>query len=87
MNTASYYENASFLRELAERLPHLLPTVDSGKAELLQRLADEQLEQAKHDDWVRAKVDAARADKRPSLSTSELRRSLSVRAQELRNGL
>lgn len=94
MNTATHYdthyENANFLRELAENLPRIFPGQDgkdAAKVQLLQRLADEELAQAEYDDWVRAKVASARADKRPGMSTDQLRQSLKARAQELRNAL
>lgn len=87
MTIATHYENANFLRELAESLPRLFPGKDAAKAELLQRLADDELAQAQHDEWVRAKVIAARADKRPGMSTDQVRQLLQARAQELRNAL
>lgn len=87
MITAAHYENANFLRELAENLPHIFPGKDAAKAELLQRLADQELAQAEYDEQVRAKVTAARADKRPGMSTEQLRQALKARAQELRNVL
>ena len=37
------------------------------------------------DEWVRAKVAAARADKRPGMSTAQLRTLLNTRYQELRD--
>ena len=43
MTTATHYENANFLRELAESLPRIFPGKDAAKAELLQRLADDEL--------------------------------------------
>ena len=85
MSTASHYENANFLRELAECLPRIFPKSSQDKAELLQRLANEELAQAEYDDWVKSKVAAARADKRPGMSTDQLRQALKARAQELRN--
>lgn len=88
MTTVTHYENANFLRELAESLPRILPGKGGvEKAELLQRLADEELAQAEYDDWVRTKVAAARADTRPGMSTDQLRQTLQARAQELRNAL
>ncbi|MFC4620624.1 plasmid stabilization protein [Comamonas nitrativorans] len=87
MTSTLHYENANFLRELAENLPHILPGKGAAKAELLQRLADEELAQAEYDDQVRRKVIAARADKRPGMSTSLLRDALATRAQDLRNAL
>ena len=59
MSTATHYENANFLRELAENLPRIWPNGTPAKTELLQRLADEELAQAQHEEWVRAKVAAA----------------------------
>lgn len=85
MNTATHYENANFLRELAESLPSIRPQGNQAQAELLQRLADDELAQAQHDEWVRAKVAVARADKRPGMSTAQLRTLLQTRYQELRN--
>ena len=58
------------------------PDRDSPEGE--QRLADDELAQAQHDEWVRAKVAAARADKRPGMSTAQLRTLLNTRYEELR---
>ena len=85
MSTASHYENANFLRELAETLKHISPKAHKPEqVELLQRLADEELEQARHDEWVKNKVAAARADKRPGMSTDQVRQLLQNRYEELR---
>ena len=46
MTTATHYENANFLRELAESLPRIRPQGNQAQAELLQRLADDELAQA-----------------------------------------
>ena len=45
MSTATHYENANFLRELAESLPRIWPNGTPARTELLQRLADEELAQ------------------------------------------
>ncbi|HAI6223775.1 TPA: plasmid stabilization protein [Escherichia coli] len=87
MNSTTHYENANFLRELAESLPRILPDGGADKAALLQRLANEELAQAEYDERVRAKVAAARADKRPGMSTPQLRQQLQGRYQELSNDL
>lgn len=87
MTTAIHYENANFLRELAERLPHLLPGSGAAKVELLQRLANEELAQAEYDDWVRSKIATSRADKRPGMSTEQLRQQLQARYEELRSAV
>ena len=51
MNTSTHYENAHFLRELAELLPSIsLQKYKPEQVQLLQRLADEELEQARHDE-------------------------------------
>ena len=63
-------------------MPRLIPL---GEVELLQRLADDELAQAQHDQWVRVKVAAARDDKRPGMSTAQLRAVLSARYEDLRN--
>ncbi|HCP5812602.1 TPA: plasmid stabilization protein [Escherichia coli] len=68
MNSTTHYENANFLRELAETLPRILPEGSTDKSALLQRLANEELARAEYDEQVRAKVAAARADKRPGMS-------------------
>ena len=52
--TSIHYENANFLRELAENLPRIWPNGTPAKTELLQRLADEELAQAQHEEWERA---------------------------------
>ena len=73
MGIALHYENANFLRELAENLPRIHPkTHKPEQIELLQRLANEELAQAEHVEWVCAKVAAARADKRPLLTSAEV---------------
>lgn len=84
MTTATHYENANFLRELAESLPQIRPQGNPAQAELLQ-LADDELAQAQHDEWARGKVASARADKRPGMSTAQLRTLLNTRYEELRN--
>ena len=84
MNTATHYENANFLRELAESLPRILPNgYNPEQAELLQRLANDELAQAQHDEWVRTKVAAARADNRPSMTSDDVLARLSVRHDRL----
>ncbi|ENT7860484.1 plasmid stabilization protein [Salmonella enterica] len=70
MNRTTHYENANFLRELAESLPRIMPKDSTDKAALLQHLANEELAQAEYDEQVRAKVAAARADKRPGMSNA-----------------
>ena len=87
MTTATHYENANFLRELAESLPRIRPQGNPAQIELLQRLANDELAQAQHDEWVRTKVAAARADKRSGMTTDQLRVSLANRYEELRNAL
>lgn len=82
---ATHYENANFLRELAESLPNILPQGNPAQAALLQRLADEELAQAQHDDWLRTKVAAARADKRPTISQAEVASRLNARYARLRD--
>ena len=85
MSTATHYENANFLRELAESLPRIWPNGTPARTELLQRLADEELAQAQHSEWIRAKVAAARADTRPTLTTDEVRASRKARYERLRD--
>ena len=84
MNTATHYENANFLRELAESLPRIRPQGhNQSQAELLQRLADDELALARHEEWVRVKVDAARADNRPTVTSDEVMARLSARYERL----
>lgn len=52
MNSTTHYENASFLRELAESLPRILPEGSTDKSALLQRLANEELARAEYDEQV-----------------------------------
>lgn len=85
MTTAAHYENANFLRELAESLPRIWPQGTPARAELLQRLADEELAQAQHDEWIRTKVAAARADKRPTVTRAEVAARLNTRYEKLRD--
>ena len=85
MSTVTHYENANFLRELAESLPRIWPQGTPARAELLQRLADEELAQAQHDEWIRTKVAAARADKRPTVTSAEVAARLSKRYEKLRD--
>lgn len=85
--TASlHYENANFLRELAESLPQVRPQGHSTQqVALLQRLADDELAQAQHDEWIRRKVAAARSDKRPKMTAQEVRASLQTQFEKLRD--
>ena len=46
MNSTTHYENANFLRELAESLPRIFPEGSTDKSALLQRLANEELARA-----------------------------------------
>lgn len=83
MNTATHLENAHFLRELADNLPRIFPRGTPAQIDLLERLANEELAQAEHDDWVRTKVAAARADRRSTFTTAEVEARLSARSQRL----
>ena len=83
MSTATHFENAHFLRELADNLPRIYPRGTPDQIDLLQRLANEELAQAEHDDWVRTKVAAARADQRPTFTTAEVEARLSARSERL----
>ena len=85
MNTAAHYENANFLRELAENLPRIWPHGTPAGTELHERLPAQPLAQAQHEEWVRAKVAAARADTRPTMTTDEIRTRLKERHERLRD--
>jgi hypothetical protein len=87
MTTATHYANANFLRELAENLPRISPQSTPDQAELLQQLADEQLQQAEYDEWVRKKVAAARADDRPRLTTAQMMARMNARVEQRRNAV
>ena len=54
--------------------------------QLLQKLADEQLAEAKHIDWVRGKVAAAREDTRPDVPVEEAMMEFRLRMERLHNG-
>lgn len=81
--TSKHYENASFLRELAETLTRINPNPKPEQTQLLQRLADEELEQARYNEWVSEKIAVSRADTRPGMTTAQLRQKLADRYQEL----
>ncbi|WP_404298820.1 plasmid stabilization protein [Alicycliphilus denitrificans] len=86
MTASIHYENANFLRDLAENLPQVRPQgYSAAQVALLQRLADEELAQAQHDEWIRRKVASAKADTRPGLTTQEVRASLQSRFERLRD--
>ena len=68
MAITTHYENASFLRELAESLPRLRPQ-------------EHKAAQAEHDDWLRTKVAVARADSRPPLGAEEVALRLRARSE------
>ncbi|WP_038196921.1 hypothetical protein [Xenorhabdus bovienii] len=88
MRNTTHYENANFLRELAENLPQIMPNTNATrKAELLQRLANEELAQGEYEERVRAKVAATRADSRPGITTEQLRQQLQSRYQELHDAI
>ena len=63
--------NSNRLRELAENLPHISP-MKPQHVQLLQKLANDELEAAQHIEWVQAKVAASRADIRPRLTSEEV---------------
>jgi hypothetical protein len=88
MDIATHYENANFLRELAENLPRISPKNHTPEqVELLQRLADAELAEAEHVEWARRKVIAARADTRPVLTTADIRSRLTARCERFRNAV
>ncbi|MDR1990124.1 MAG: hypothetical protein LBQ09_07825 [Acidobacteriaceae bacterium] len=87
MSTATvHFENANFLRELAERLPSIYRASTPDRVELLQRLADEELAEAEYTEMIRAKVAAARADTRPGMSNDDARAFIHARFERLNNG-
>ena len=57
------------------------------QAELLQRMADEELAQAEHVEWIKRKVAAARADTRPTFTTEQVLRRLADRVGRYRNAV
>lgn len=81
MNSPTHYENANFLRKLAESLPRILPEGSTDKSALFQRLANEELARAEYDEQIRAKVAAARADKQFRATAPETTGTLSGTAQ------
>lgn len=87
MTTATHYENANFLRELAESLPSLFPQSTPDQADLLQQLADEQLEQAAYDEWVRKKVEISLADASAPLTMEQMQARLAANVEKYRNAL
>ncbi|OOV66710.1 plasmid stabilization protein [Enterobacter kobei] len=87
MSNTTHYENANFLRELADSLPRLLPEGGPYKAALLQRLANEELARVEFEDQVRAYLTSARSVTRPGMTTEQLRQRLHGRYQELRDAV
>ena len=88
LNAVIHYENANFLRELAENLPPKIATnCKPEQIEFLHRLANDEIAEAEHIEWVRRKVDAARSDERPTLNTAEIRNRLTLRFERYRNVL
>jgi len=76
-STSTHYENAELFRTLAERLPELLPEqARPEQVTLLHELADDQIEQAEYDEWVRQKVALARADPHPGWTIEEAKAQL-----------
>lgn len=79
MSATVHHENAHFLRSLAENLFRLnwreigAPSPQPEQLALLQRLANDELAEAEHEEWIKAKVRMARADLRPPLSTEQIR--------------
>ena len=69
---------------LTERDESILSTLASQIAIAVEnaRLYEE-LAQAQHEEWVHAKVSAARADTRPTMTTEEVRASLQARYERL----
>ena len=76
-----------FLGSWPKSFPRISP--EDGCPEhmqLLQKLADEQLAEAQHIDWVRAKVAAARDDTRPDVPVEEAMTEFRLRMERLHNG-
>lgn len=85
MSTATHFENAHFLRELADNLPRIFPRGTPDQIDLLQRLANEELVRAEHEEWVHTKVVVSRADQRPTFTTAEVEARLSALSQRLQH--
>ena len=77
-------ERAHALRALADRLPAQVGTDED--AAMLRALADEQQQRAEYDAWVRAEVEAARADRRPSLTTKQVMEHMEALIDRMRTG-
>ena len=74
-------ERARSLRGIADRR-----RCTEDEAAMLRELADEQQERAEYDAWVRAKVEAALADTRPSLTTEQVRERMDACLDRMRVG-
>ena len=86
MHATTHFENANFLRELAESLPLTNPKASTPqRVELLQRLADAELAEAEYTEMIRAKVAASRANPGPGMTTDEVRAHLQARSDRLRD--
>lgn len=74
-------ERAHALRGIADRRQ-----CTDEEAAMLRELADEQQQRAEYDAWVRAKVEAAQADRRPSLTTKQVREHMEALLDRMRVG-
>jgi hypothetical protein len=87
VSSTTHYENANFLRALAESLLDIFPGGTPANIDLLQRLADDELALAEHEEWARAQVAAARADTRPPLTAAQVRERLREHHQRWQNAI
>lgn len=78
-----HYARANLLRELAEKLPTIIPEHDPSEVDFLNRLADEELEQAEYDAWVRAKIAAVDVENTRTFTPDEVEREMDLFVERL----
>lgn len=80
----THYANANFLRSLAEGLPRILEGHTAQQVQLLQELANAELEKARDDEWMRQKVAASLADPRPLLTQAQVEEGFKAHMEQRR---
>lgn len=80
----THYANANFLRSLAEMLPRVLEEHTEQQVQLLQDLANTELEKARYDEWMRQKVAASLADPRPLLTQAQVEEGFRAHMEQRR---
>ena len=62
-----------------------MPDHNEKMNDLRQKIENQELAKAEYEEIVRQKISIARDDRRPSMSTDQLRKNLSRRSKEIRS--